>query len=334
MNEPKISVIIPLYNAERYIRQCLISVLSSKFTDYEVVVVDDCSTDNSVAEVEKLLPHFGGRLKIFSTEKNSGGAGIPRDIGIKNSSGKYVTFLDNDDMILPTALGDFYDAAEEFQADVVCTEKYFLFDDADNFSGKNLKIHLSCPVEDLVSDPTPATDNLRARIQKTMDSDFFVLPWGRIYRRRFLLDNEIFFPQMRYGEDGNFGFKCFCLAEKYIHIPQITNLCRARWNSASRASFETHEGVRVWLDIITRNISDLAKFVDTLEVCQQDLEFRRRVLAAFIDRHFTLMQQFFSKSSKHRAMKIFFDELQNPALNQHGKNIITAHFFAEQALTR
>ena len=91
MIEPQISVIIPMYNAEKYIRQCLISVLASKFKNYEVLVVDDCSTDNSVAEVRKLLPHFDGRLKLLSTEKNSGGAGIPRNIGIKNAAGKYVT---------------------------------------------------------------------------------------------------------------------------------------------------------------------------------------------------------------------------------------------------
>ena len=69
MDAPKISVIIPLYNAEKFIRECLVSVLASKFKDYEVLVVDDCSTDNSLAEVRKLLPHFYGRLKIFSTEK-------------------------------------------------------------------------------------------------------------------------------------------------------------------------------------------------------------------------------------------------------------------------
>ena len=83
MSEPKISVIVPMFNAEKFIRQCLISVLASKFADYEVIIVDDCSSDNSVAEVEKLLPHFNGRLKIIRMEKNSGGAGIPRNIGIK-----------------------------------------------------------------------------------------------------------------------------------------------------------------------------------------------------------------------------------------------------------
>ena len=121
MHEPKISVIIPLYNAEKYIRQCLISVLSSKFKDYEVLVVDDCSTDNSVAEVKKLMPHFDGRLKLLSTEKNSGGAGIPRNVGMQNAVGVYIIFVDADDFILPTSLGDFFELAEEFNADVVHT---------------------------------------------------------------------------------------------------------------------------------------------------------------------------------------------------------------------
>ena len=71
MTAPKISVVIPMYNAERFIRQCLISVLSSKFTDYEVIVVDDCSTDSGVAEVEKLVPHFkrGGAKTFFDANE-------------------------------------------------------------------------------------------------------------------------------------------------------------------------------------------------------------------------------------------------------------------------
>lgn len=62
---PKISVIIPCYNAEKFIRQCLISVLSSKFTDYEVIFVDDCSTDKSVAEAENILTAYLCTNKII-----------------------------------------------------------------------------------------------------------------------------------------------------------------------------------------------------------------------------------------------------------------------------
>ena len=142
MDEPKISVIIPMYNAEKFIRQCLISVLASKFGDYEVIVVDDCSTDNSVAEVEKLSPYFDGRLKILHTEANSGNAVIPRNVGIRHTAGKYVAFVDADDFILPNALGELFDAAENFQADVVHTEKFFSFNDTgkDHFAREDLTL--------------------------------------------------------------------------------------------------------------------------------------------------------------------------------------------------
>lgn len=144
MNAPAVSVIIPLYNAEKFIRQCLISVLASKFQDYEVIVVDDCSTDRSVVEVEKLLPHFDGRLKILHTDVNSGGAGVPRNLGLKSARGKYITFVDNDDLILPTTLGYFFDIAEKFNADVLHTEKCLATNNTNlDFQYKDLRVVIS-----------------------------------------------------------------------------------------------------------------------------------------------------------------------------------------------
>ena len=190
MSEPKISIVIPMYNAEKFIRQCLISVLASKFKDYEVLVVDDCSTDNSVAEVKKLAANFDGRLKILSTEKNSGGAGVPRNVGIKNAAGKYVTFVDNDDMILPDALKNFFDIAEFYSADVVYAERYFVTEK--NLSEKNLKVVLCDKIENLVEAPTPESKNPSERIRRDIAGKFFILPWGKFYRREFLIENKIF----------------------------------------------------------------------------------------------------------------------------------------------
>jgi len=97
---PAISIIIPLYNAERYIGELLDSILAQTFQNFEVVIVDDCSTDNSRQVVESYLPSFNvGRndiLKIIKTKKNSGNPGTPSNIGIKNSRGKYIFLLDND----------------------------------------------------------------------------------------------------------------------------------------------------------------------------------------------------------------------------------------------
>ena len=107
----KVSVIIPVYNAEKYLRGCLESILNQTFADFEVIVVDDCSTDNSLAIAESFLEKFGGRLKIISLPKNTGNASVPRNEGLRFSRGEYVFFMDNDDLILDNALETLYNFA-------------------------------------------------------------------------------------------------------------------------------------------------------------------------------------------------------------------------------
>ena len=99
MKNPAISVIIPMYNVERYVGECLDSVLLQTFQDFEVIVVDDCSTDNSVEVVNSYVPKFDGRLRLISMEKNTGGGGKPRNRGIELACGEYVQFLDADDFM-------------------------------------------------------------------------------------------------------------------------------------------------------------------------------------------------------------------------------------------
>ena len=328
MNAAKISVIIPLYNSEKYIRECLISVLTSKFQDYEVLVVDDCSTDNSLAEVKKFLPHFNGRLKIFSTEKNSGGAGIPRNIGIKNSSGKYVTFIDNDDMILPTTLENFFEVAEFYGADVVYAEKFFVSKAGEKVSGKNLKTVFLRTIEELVDVPTPESDNLVERILRDMAGKFFITPWGKLYRRDFLTENEIYFPQMRFAEDVTFCFKCLCLAKKFIRIPHVTNIRRELENSAARMIVDSRDGVRFWLDSLTKNISELDDFTVKLGV---EPNFRHEILKYYVGVHFGMIKNLFQGVELYEVQKIFYNELENSNLNPTGKNLFAAYLFAEKA---
>ena len=332
MNAPKISVIIPLYNAERFIRECLISVLASRFKDYEVLVVDDCSTDNSLAEVKKLLPHFDGRLKIFSTEENSGGPGVPRNIGIKNSSAKYVTFIDNDDLILPDALGIFFDVAELYDADVVYAEKYFTLEGDNELSRENLIVTCNLKFEEQTNAPTFESADITERIRRDMANKFFILPWGKFYRRDFLLENEIFFPQMKYAEDVPFCFKCLCLAKNYVLIPHLTNIHRYRMGSAGLQLVQNiAEGVQPWLDVLTKNMSMLDDFTSRLGL---EPNFRHDVLRHYLRIHFKMMKPLLKDLPPHFVQKIFLDELQNPALNQAGKNFVAAYLYVEKILEK
>ena len=100
----KVSVIIPLYNAEKYLGVCLESLLIQTLQDFEVIVVDDCSSDNSCAVAESFLEKFSGRLKIIYLEKNTGSGAVPRNEGLRFSRGEYVFFMDADDLIIDNAL--------------------------------------------------------------------------------------------------------------------------------------------------------------------------------------------------------------------------------------
>ncbi len=334
MDAPKISVIIPMYNAEKFIRQCLISVLASKFADYEVLVVDDCSTDNSLAEVEKLAPHFNGRLKIFRTEKNSGGAGIPRNIALKNSSGKYLCFVDADDMIFPTAFDNFLTVAEDFQADVVHMEKFYFCKDTDgNFRREELVLQ-KYEAGEAVNVPTPEPDDLRGRIQRMLEGRFIWMPWGKLFRREFVVANEIEFVDVPITADLLFWFKCLCLAKKYVRAPQVTNIYRRGHASASNIGISSSKGVHLWLDVCLKNIALIDEFTGGLEFFRNNPDVRHDTLKFFIGKYFELIEDLFTTVQPHEVPKIFFNALENPALNQHGKNLVAAYLFSERALNK
>ena len=105
----KVSVIIPLFNAEKFFAVCLESLAIQTMTDFEVIVVDDCSTDSSLAIAESYLERFGGRLKIITLPENTGTGAIPRNVGLEHARGEYVYFVDNDDLLIDNALEILYD---------------------------------------------------------------------------------------------------------------------------------------------------------------------------------------------------------------------------------
>ncbi|MBE8954376.1 MAG: glycosyltransferase family 2 protein, partial [Quinella sp. 2Q5] len=168
-NIPAVSVVVPLFNAERYVAACLESLLYQTLTDFEVIVVDDCSTDSSVAVVESYIPKFGGRLKLSRMKKNSGSGGLPRNKGLQHSRGEYIFFVDADDFVTPTALEELYTLAKNFDADVVYCEKIFDTDAAaTNVWLTNMNGKFS------VAAPTFVTENLAERVHEILQLRFCV----------------------------------------------------------------------------------------------------------------------------------------------------------------
>ncbi len=97
----KFSIIIPVYNVEEYLAECIDSILSQDYNNIQILCINDGSTDNSLKLLEKYAKK-DRRIKIFS-QKNQG-QGIARNVGIKNATGDYIMFIDPDDWILPNTL--------------------------------------------------------------------------------------------------------------------------------------------------------------------------------------------------------------------------------------
>lgn len=120
------SIILPIYNVERYVAQCIKSILKQSYADFELICVNDCTQDNSMQIIEKFAQH-DSRVKIINLEKNMG-LGHARNIGIKNAVGKYLLCVDSDDWIETFSLQKIYDAFNNSDTDSVWF-KYLRYDE-------------------------------------------------------------------------------------------------------------------------------------------------------------------------------------------------------------
>lgn len=109
MSEPKISIIIPAFNVEQYIQRCLESILRQTYTEWEVILIDDGSTDSTGIICDDYAAHHS-RIKVI--HKDNGGVSSARNIGIEASLGDWITFVDGDDALLPDAISRFVDGVK------------------------------------------------------------------------------------------------------------------------------------------------------------------------------------------------------------------------------
>lgn len=217
MEIPAVSVIIPMYNAEKYISELLDSLLAQTFQNFEVIIVDDCSTDSSFAIVESYVEKFDGRLTLTKTKKNSGGAGyVPRNIGLKLSRGEYVFFVDADDFVVETALEILHAAAIQSAADVVYMPRYY-------FRDKENKIQLVMDGEtarNVENDSMTLTADAEENCRKLfIDNGIYQMPWTKFVARKFLLENKIEFPQIISGGDFLWTIQVVYYAKRFLRLP-------------------------------------------------------------------------------------------------------------------
>lgn len=206
-NTPKISVIIPIYNSEKYLEECLYSVLNQSLKSIEVICVNDESTDHSLDILEKIKSK-DSRIKIVSIKHKN--AGVARNEGMKIAKGEYLSFLDSDDYFERNALEKMYKAAKsEKGIDIVVAKSKQFKNNKKNFE----KIDWSIRQELL-----PANNPFNiSEIKEDVFCVFMGWAWDKLFRNQFVKNNNFEFQSLAKQNDGYFVF-CSLLRAKKIYI--------------------------------------------------------------------------------------------------------------------
>ena len=189
MNQTKqalITVIIPVYNVEPYIRRCLDSVISQTYTDLEILLVDDGSTDLSGTICDEYAIS-DERIKVI--HKENGGLSDARNVAIEQMKGTYVTFIDSDDWVSPRYVELMYRAIIKYGSDVVF---------CDHIRGSDPQY--SFPTSEPVHAVTYSSEESLSRWHGEY-KDIETFAWGKLYKRELFLDHDIRYPKGYYYED-------------------------------------------------------------------------------------------------------------------------------------
>ena len=206
----KISIIIPIYNAEKYISRCLNSILNQDLPDIEIICVDDGSTDGSWEVLERYDSMYE-EIQILHQENRF--AGVARNVGLEIASGEYIHFMDVDDYLFPNVYGKIYAFSKERQLDYVkIRSKCF-----SAISGLEVKNQpLNYTVSYLEGDDFGKVISVKDRPAELIDFSFRA-PWGGLYKKEFLDRSHTRFNNLKCVNDRSFYVQVVCSAQRIAY---------------------------------------------------------------------------------------------------------------------
>lgn len=242
MNTILLSIIIPIYNVEKYLSRCLESIISQYNNDVELILIDDGSTDNS----EKIYMKYVKKYKFikFIKQKNAG-LSEARNIGMKNSKAEYILFLDSDDYLETNSLSKVYKYLLLRKYDIVLCNGYRIV------SGKKNLIRIN-------KDDDKIYSGINYLINSIESNSYYPAVWLNIYSRKYVMENNLFFKKGRLHED----VEWFPRALKYANKVIITNIILYNYEIRENSITTRTDTYKNGLDII-QNVMELEKeFID------------------------------------------------------------------------
>lgn len=214
MRAPTLSIIIPVYNAASVVHKIVGSIVDQPFTDWELLLINDKSTDDSAAAIRELA-HYDSRIHVFNRTTN-GGASAARNDGIRKARGKYLMFFDADDDIKPAMVKELMSAALPQKLPLVCCGNIY-----NTYDNKRLLSSI-----EISTSPLPGrlhTEDWPTYIAKLLGMDGRLYQvWNKLYRADIIREHQLFFDEgVNFGEDLMFNLRYFSRINqiKFINQP-------------------------------------------------------------------------------------------------------------------
>ena len=285
--EYKVSVIMPMYKGTKFIRAAVDGLLHQSLPEVEIIVVDDCSPDDSLEYCRKLYGD-NERVQIIAQPVNMG-PGEARNAGLKAARGEYIAFADCDDGVLQNAYEEMYRLAKENNnADVVHSMGLIIpLDSTDPDNIYNVKEEdYFCIYTDRVPEKklTVLTDDMHDRLEKWKQHAYHWQLGTYLFRTQFLRDNEFSFGKIRLSEDMAFCFAALFLAKTYVITPERYYIYRISNESISRRGYTTrffrtalHALCNV-CPMVRKTMERVEFFQNNPDSCQEVIDYMIEVL--------------------------------------------------------
>ena len=309
----KVSIVIPVYNVEKYIRQCLESVINQTLKDIEIIVVNDGTKDNSMKIVEEYLSDE--RIKIIN--KENGGLSSARNAGMREAQGKYIYFIDSDDFADKEVLSTLYENSENEKMDIVFS----------NFSYYNDKTKKEKRAKFIF----PFKEKISKGYYYLYNGEEINV-WNRLYKKDFLEKYNFQFIEGIIYEDQDFGFKTIILAEKIKYVANYGYKYRVEREGSIMSSQKKEKSLKS-VQILKREMSKFFSNINlnefqkirvyfkllSLDFWEKELkgdnDFKNEILNLEKEIEKTYQKNKFNKTEKKIIIRIVRNLLKNKKIN-------------------
>lgn len=293
-----VSIIVPFYNAENVLRKCITSLLEQTYKNYEIILINDGSTDNS----KEVCKYFVSNSKIYLFNQSNKGVSAARNLGIEKSNGKWIIFLDSDDFMEKFAVEKAVKYLEKYDCDTVCwnTKRFnkSKVEKSAPFTVSNMLFYTNDVYSNIV-------DNLyKGKSDKYFFGNSFRAVWGKILSAEIIKNNELRFSLgLPLGEDALFLLNYFKYSKKFYLTDTYFNYYRISESSAvGRYKPGLGEMQKLEFDLIKKNCEllhiDFYKYAIN-QLIEFDYQFLQNLLKNSDDKNYFIKLYKYIKDRKN-----------------------------------